>query len=199
MKKIISIIFGITATIVTSCNFFDSFEIDKNEYDEVTKENNKIGILYDSLYSHELRRIQQHWYSGYKDSAYVRFEKLPTLIQKIETYARYGSGNDSKSNLLEVRITFKNGDVANELYTGVRVLTSMIAPQLLLKLEFENGKVFKSYSNGVELNGSPNDITNDLLLVLETLSNYDAKKNHSDYYDPPKTDEDLKKEWDNIK
>ena len=177
---------------------FNSIKTKKNKYDEVTNENPKIGILYDSLYDNELKRIKSNWYGGYKNDAYIRFEKLPTLIKQIETYAKYGSDSDDKFNNLELKITYNNGEVADNIYTGNRVMTAMYDPDLLLKLEFENGKVSKSYSNGAELNVSPKDIFKDLLIIVDAVRIYDQRKNPSDYLKPPKTTDDIKKEWDDI-
>lgn len=64
--------------------------------------------------------------------------------------------------------------MVDKLYTGIRVVQSYdMSAQLLVKMELLNGKVVKTYTNGVEINSSPTSIEPDIEYIKEAVLNYD--------------------------
>lgn len=121
-------------------------------------------------------------------------------IKQVESYASYGTESNDKFNLIEHRITFKNGNVVNELYTGNRVLQAYgMGNQFLTKWIFEDGRVIKSYSNGVELTLGPDGIKNDILKIVENITRFDWQENKIKYFFADKTQIDIDSEWKKIK
>ncbi|PSK94648.1 hypothetical protein [Taibaiella chishuiensis] len=56
------------------------------------------------------------------------------------------------------------------------------------------GKVSRVWTNGAELKGSPDWITNDLNTLIKSAIPYDMDKNRNSYFLPHKTQTDFKKE-----
>ncbi len=121
-------------------------------------------------------------------------------IRIIESYASKGTESDDKFNYLEIKITFNDGKVVNELYTGIRVVQAFgMGAQLLVKMELANGKVVKAHTNGVERVDGPNYVTDDIEHIKKAVLNYDREINRNAYYYPAKTNDQIKKEWEEIK
>jgi hypothetical protein len=183
----------ITLILITSC-------INKGKFDIVDKQNDKIGMLFEQAIAKEKARIENGFYRGLMPNCTIRIEEYLQSIKIIESYASKGTESNDKFNKLEVRITFNDGKVADKLYTGVRVVQAYdLGTQLLVKMELNNGKVLKTYSNGAELNTAPENIAPDIESIKGAVLNYDRRINKSAYYYPAKTQEDIKKEWDNLK
>jgi hypothetical protein len=198
MKKILY--FGLGAvTIAVMVYFINPYRMQKTELDELNKSNPKVGVLFDSLAKQEIDRYKGAVeYPGCLPTANLRIEALLKSIKYAETYAKYGSGNSYKYNHLCVRITFNNGRVVDDVYTGHRILSSLVSPQLLLKLEFKNGAAVQCWTNGIERNAGPDNCSNDLRTVLKALISFDMNENHSAYFFPDKTNQDIQSEWDKI-
>ncbi len=181
-----------TLLFIASC-------MDKSTIDIVDKQNDKVGILFEQAIATEKLRIENKFYAGLMPSCTKRIDEYFKSIKIIESYASEGTSSKDKFNKLQVRITFSDGKVVEELYTGVRVVQALgMGAQLLVKMELINGKVVKTYTNGAELNSSPASIVPDIEVIKEVVLNYDRKINGSAYYYPAKTQETVKKEWDNI-
>lgn len=171
----------------------------KRTIDIVDKQNDKVGILFEQAISKEKQRIESKWYNGLMPSCTKRMEEYFKSIKIIESYASEGTSSNDKFNKLEVRITFNDGKVVEELYTGVRVVQTFgMGAQLLVKMEFIDGKVVKTLTNGAELNNSPNSIIPDIEQITKAVLGYDREINRTFYYYPAKTQEDINKEWDSI-
>jgi hypothetical protein len=181
-----------TLLFIASCT-------DKRTIDIVDKQNDKVGILFEQAIATEKLRIENKFYAGLMPSSTKQIDEYFKSIKMIESYASEGTSSKDKFNKLEVRITFSDGKVAEELYTGVRVVDAYgMGAQLLVKMELIDGKVVKTYTNGAELNNSPTSIVPDIEVIKKAVLSYDKKINRNAYYYPAKTQETVKKEWDNV-
>ena len=168
--------------------------------DIVDKQNDKVGVLFEQAIAKEKQRIESKWYDGLMPSCTKQMGEYFKSIKIIESYASEGLSSNDKFNNLEVRITFNDGKVVEELYTGVRVVQAFgMGAQLLVKMELINGKVVKTYTNGAELNNSPDSIVPDIEQITSAVLGYDRKINRNFYYYPTKTQETIKEEWNNVK
>ena len=171
-----------------------------SEIDILDKQNDKVGNLFEQAIATEKQRIENKFYAGLMPSCTKRMDEYFKSIKIIESYASEGLSSKDKFNKLQVRIIFNDGKVAEELYTGVRVVQAFgMGAQLLVKMEFINGKVVKTYTNGAELNNSPDRIVPDIEQITSAVLSYDREINRNFYYYPAKTQEDIKEEWNNIK
>jgi hypothetical protein len=194
---LLTIIFG---AVVTFYFFTINNKNITGKFDIVDKENDKIGILFEQELEKEKGSIGHGFYSGLMPSCTLRIDGYLKTIKYIETYASKGTESSDKFNQLRVKITFNDNKVISELYTGIRVMQALgMGAQLLMKLELVEGKVVKAYSNGVEKADSPQNIKNDLRVIINAILNYDKKINSSLYYYANKTNDDIKKEWDDVK
>ncbi len=168
--------------------------------DTLAKQNDKIGVLFEQAVSREKMRIGNGFYAGLMPSSALQIDRYLRWIKTIESYASHGTASTDKFNKLQVKITFNNGTVVDKLYTGIRVVQSYdMSAQLLVKMELLNGKVVKTYTNGVEINSSPTSIEPDIEYIKEAVLNYDRTISWSAYYYPAKTQENIKEEWSKIK
>jgi hypothetical protein len=182
-----------TLIFITSC-------APKDKIDIVDKQNDKVGILFEQAVTKEKLSIENKFYAGLMPSCTKRIEEYFKSIKIIESYASKGTSSKDKFNKLQVRITFNDGKVAEELYTGIRVVQAYgMGAQLLVKMELINGTVVKTYTNGAELDKDPKSIVPDIENIKKAVLGYDREINRNAYYYPAKTQDDIKKEWDNLK
>jgi hypothetical protein len=172
----------------------------KGKFDIVDKPNSKIGILFERAVAKEKASIEHGFYSGLMPGCTKRIDQYLRTVKSIESYASKGTESKDKFNRLEVKITFNDGNEANKLYTGIRVVQAYgMGAQLLLKIELVNGKVVKAYTNGAELANAPEAAAPDIEYIKKAVLNYDMQINKSAYYYPAKTQKEIKEEWNNIK
>jgi hypothetical protein len=182
-----------TLIFITSC-------ASKDKIDIVDKQNDKVGILFEQAIEKEKLRIENKFYAGLMPSCTKRIDEYFKSIRIIESYASKGTSSKDKFNKLQVRIIFNDGKVAEELYTGVRVVQAYgMGAQLLVKMELINGAVVKTYTNGAELNNAPQSFVPDIENIKNAVLSYDREINKNAYYYPAKTQEDIQKEWDDLK
>lgn len=70
---------------------------------------------------------------------------------------------------------------------------------MLMKMQFENGKLSKVYTNGVERSSSPEDAKIQVQAFVENLIRYDMQQNHDLYFLPTKTQSNIDSEWNVVK
>jgi hypothetical protein len=201
-KSLIAVLIVAGTTFFVFVGFFYNTQIThRGKYDIVDKENSKVGILFQKTIEKEKERIEGGvWYGGIMPSASKRIEDYLKTIKEVESYASKGTESSDKFNSLEVKILFNDGKVVDKLYTGKRVLQAYgMGAELLVKIIFENGKIIKSYTNGAELNDSPENIMPQLDDVSSAIINYDRKINPNYHFYPSKTDNDIQKEWEEVK
>ncbi len=194
-KNIIPIFIGLSI-IVGGYFVYNNESIKKNEFDTVNKENIKLILIFNNELYREIEQYKTGWYPGAIPTAYVRIEDFFTSVQQIETHTRYGFGSSKNHNGIEIKITYTNGNVVDTIYTGKNWNgKTILGPSMLVKMQFENGKLSKVYTNGVERNVSPEDTKNPLHDLVKNLISYDAQQNHDLYFLPTKTQSQIDTEW----
>ena len=200
MNKKFIILGVLTALFVSVFVVFQPFKAKKGVFDVLDKENSKISILYENILKEETDRINRNWYGGIMSTATEQIDKFHKTLKEVESYASKGTESSDKYNKVEVKMLFNDGSSVTELYTGKRVLQSYgMGMQFLVRLIFKDGKIVQSFTNGVEKDRSPAEIKLYLLDIQTAMMSYDKKKNHSKYYHPAKTQNDVDKEWENVK
>jgi archaellum component FlaF (FlaF/FlaG flagellin family) len=202
-KKRAKILLGIIAAICGVYLFFKFFDLyigNKNAYDKVEKENEKLIPLFYSSLNKEIEMYKSGWYSGCRKTAYLQVENLFTTIKEVATYTRYGLASKQSHNRVLVQVLYNDGKKVNDLYTDVSWNGSNIMGYpLLLKYVFENGKIVKAFSNGIEIDKSPSEAKAPIDDIVNAIIHQDYKDNKSFYFLPDKTKDDFKKEWDKVK
>jgi hypothetical protein len=169
-----------------------------SEWDNIEKENPKMVEMFNS----ELDRIiQDHTKSsfnpGYNEISHLSTQAYFKTLKSIESYARHGVMSTKARNSLYLKLNFNDGKEVKEVYTGHSVSCYM-GPSLLMKVYFENGRIQRVFTNGVEKEGSPEWVKNDMYTLLKAALNQDIHENWDQYFPPKKTKSDFDKEWDEL-
>lgn len=171
----------------------------KSEFDKVDQSNDKIISMFNAQVDQQIEsHTQSTMYSGYISESRQNTINYLKTIKTIESSARYGVQSTQPRNYLELTITFNDGTIAKEVYTG-HSCSGYIGPCLLMKVEMSDGKAVKVYTNGQEKKGSPDWIIPDLNIMIEKAISYDMGKNRNSYFPPEKKQQDFDKEWENKK
>jgi hypothetical protein len=193
-------IIAIGCAIYLFFNLSKLFIAQKNEFDKVETENEKLIPLFYASLNKEIEMYKSGWYSGCRKSAYMQVENVFTTIKEISTYTRYGMESSQSHNRVLVQVEYNNGKKVIDLYTDVSWNgNSRLGTPLLLKFIFENGKIVKAFSNGVEKDNSPEEAKAPIDHIINAVIHKDARDNKELYYLAEKTKEDFKKEWDKVK
>jgi hypothetical protein len=193
---IIGLIFGVFLYF----NLKDADWGTKTAIDKVEIENQKLIPLFNAALAKEIAMYESGWYSGCLRSSYIQVENLFTTIKEISTYSRYGLNSKQSHNRVLVRVEYNNGRKVQDLYTDVSWNgTNSLGDPILLKYVFENGKLVKAFSNGIEREGSPTLTKGPIDDIINAIIHQDYKDHASFYFPPEKSKNDFKKEWDNIK
>ena len=194
---ILAVFSGLLFVSVFFFAFYGDFFTSKSEYDNVDIENTKIIEMFNTEIINEIDdHTKSDFNPGYVESSKQQTINFLSTIKSIESYARYGVTSKRPRNNIELKITFNNRKIVNEVYTGTSS-SGYMEPNLLLKVFMENGKATKVLTNGIEKNGSPDWIVNDLKTLIHSSISYDIDKNHNAYFAPNKTQKDFDKEWKN--
>lgn len=174
------------------------FMPNKSEWDVIDKENPKLVAMANEQFD---RLIENHtkssFYPGYNEHSHINAQKFFNSLRSAETYARHGVMSTKSRNNIYLKLEFNNGEQVKKVYTS-KTATGIIGPTLMLKYYFENGKIKQVFTNGVELDGSPDWVKNDLYDYLYSTLGYDIQLNWNDYFEPSKTKSDYKKEWEEL-
>ncbi|MGE8528040.1 hypothetical protein [Chryseobacterium rhizosphaerae] len=203
MKKILITIISALVVIVFMAGmfyiFFGNQFFSRSELDIPDKPNDKIISMFNTQVEKEIENhTQSMMYPGYiPESRQNTIEYLKT-IHFIESSTRYGVQSTQPRNQLELKITFNDGSVVKEVYTG-HSCSGYLSPCLLMKVEMKEGKAIKIFTNGQEKKGSPEWIIPDLDILINKAILYDIKRNHDKYFEPQKTQQDFDNEWKNKK
>jgi hypothetical protein len=174
---------------------FRDFSPAKSEFDVPDKQNDKmVNMLNEEIDKEINNHTQSVMYPGYIPEARQHTIDFLKTIKSIESYARYGVKSTQPRNYIELKITFNDGSVADNVYTG-HSCNAYVDTCLLLKVEMKDGKAVKVFTNGQEKKGSPDWIKPDLNLLIEKAINYDINTNKDQYFGKPKTQKDFDKEW----
>ncbi|MFC7346253.1 hypothetical protein ACFQO9_05895 [Chryseobacterium zhengzhouense] len=203
MKKTVVVIAGMLVVFVFGggmlfCIFKDFF-FTRSEFDIPDQPNDKIIAMFNTQIE---KQIEDHTHSpmhpGYIPESRENTIQFLKTIKTIESMTRFSVLSKQPRNYLELKISFADGSVAEEVYTG-QTCNGYLAPCLLMKVEMDNGKAVKVFTNGQEKKGSPDWIINDLNLLIDKSISYDITQNNNKYFPPQKTDADFEKEWENRK
>jgi hypothetical protein len=198
--KYFLILIGLAFSIFLYFNLKDAVWSTKIEIDKVEIENQKLIPLFNAALAKEVEMYKSGWYSGCLKSSYLRVENLFTTIKEIATYSRYGLASRQSHNRVLVRVEYNDGRKVQDLYTDVSLNgTNSLGNPILLRYVFENGKLVKAFSNGVEREGSPTLTKGPIDDIINAVIHQDYKDNPSFYFPAEKTKADYKKEWDNVK
>jgi hypothetical protein len=181
-------------------NLRDNVLSKKNEFDNVDKENDKLIPLFNAAVSKEVAMYKSGWYSGCLKSSYLQVENLFTTLKEVSTYTRYGLASSQTHNGILVKVEYTDGRKVEDLYTDITWNgNSRIGNPILLKFVFENGKLTKAFSNGIEKEGSPAETKGPIDHIINAVIHQDYDDNKASYFPPDKTSSDFKKEWDKVK
>jgi len=201
MKKtiivIISVLFLITFMAGMFYIFFGDPYFSRSEFDIPDKPNDKMISMFNAEVEKEIENhTQSAMYPGYIPESRQNVIKYLKTIKSIQSTTRYGVKSTRPRNELELKIIFNNGTVAEEVYTG-HTCSGYVSPCLLMKVEMNNGKAVKIFTNGQEKKGSPEWIMPDLNTLIEKTISYDIRRNHDKYFEPEKSQKDFDREWEN--
>lgn len=193
---IAGLIFAAIVLGIAAVPLYRSFFGTHSVHDEITKENKKIVPMLDEQIERVLNDYTQStMHPGYSAESRDNAIKFLSTVKSIQSYARYGVESTQPHNHLRLKITFTNGKTVDDVYTG-QTVSGFMGPALLLKAYLKDGKTENVYTNGMEKNGSPDWIVNDLYLLIDRAIGYDLSVNEHHYFPPKKTQKDFEKEWD---
>lgn len=168
----------------------------KSKFDFPDQQNDKIVNMLNIQIDKEIEdHTQSAMYPGYSPKSRQTTINFLKTIKFIESYARYGVESKRARNNLELKIIFNDGTVAEKVYTG-HSCSGFLNPCLLMKVEMQDGKALRVFTNGQEKKGSPDWIINDLNVLIEKAISYDIDRNYEGYFPPKKTQNDFEKEWE---
>lgn len=168
----------------------------KSKFDIPDQQNDKIVNMLNIQIDKEIEdHTQSTMYPGYSEKSRQTTIDFLKTIKSIESYARYCVESERVRNNLELKIIFNDGNVAEKVYTG-HSCSGFLDPCLLIKVELQNGKAVRVFTNGQEKKGSPDWIINDLNILIEKAISYDIDRNYEGYFPPKKTQNDFEKEWE---
>ncbi|OCA76565.1 hypothetical protein BBH99_12355 [Chryseobacterium contaminans] len=166
-----------------------------SELDIPDKPNEKLFGMFNKEIEKEIENhTQSVMYPGYIAESRQNTINYLKTIKTIESSTRYGVKSTQPRNNLELRIVFKDGNVAEKIYTG-HSCSGYTSPCLLMKVEMKDGKATHIFTNGVERKGSPEWIIPDLNIMINKAISYDINRNPNQYFPPQKTQQDFDKEW----
>jgi hypothetical protein len=208
-KTPVALLISIGVGLALVALFFITYEFmsSKSEFDMVDKENSKIVVMMNEQIKYNVNQYNTNDSDAFGPvsncktclpTAKKKVEDYLKTIKQVESYARYGVTSTQYRNLIELKITFNNGVVVNNVHTGAPC-SGYGTPHLLLKVLMQNGTATQVFTNGVEKNGSPDWIINDLNVLARYTIYNDVSQNRSDYYIPEKSKVDFDKEWDEKK
>ncbi len=128
-----------------------------------------------------------------KPTAPAAYEAFLATLKSAGTYCRAGQKDPMQSydkrNYVELQFTFTDGRVASEVYTGDHCGQDAI----VMRLDFEKGRVVRATSDGTERQLDPAVARNALRSIAKHLVHYDQTKHAALYY---ATEEERKKAID---
>ena len=198
-RKTLLVIIGFCTLLISIGVFFfySDFFSEKTALDISDKENSKIVPMFNEQIEYQ---IDEHT-RGDMNPGYSICSRQATVaylqtIACLESTSRFGVASVKSRNYLELKITFTNGKITEKVYTGTSC-SGYYGPCLLMKVYINKGKAYRVFTNGTERKGSPNNIVNDMNVLIESAISYDIDRNHSLYFKPEKTQKDFDKEWEN--
>jgi hypothetical protein len=176
--------------------FSDIIFSSRSEFDVVDKPNDKMVAMVNTEIDKEIdNHTQSASHPGYIPESRQNVVRYLKTLRSIEGYARYGVRSTKPHNYIELKLTFTDGSSKKEVYTGYSV-SGFMGPSILMKVDMENGRAVKVYTNGQEKKGSPEWVIPEINMLINTAIAYDINQHHNNYFAPEKTQKDFEKEWD---
>jgi len=196
-NRLIGLIVGLLVSLpIFGIIIFDLLPESRTEFDVPNKKNDKIVPMFDKQLEYQINNYEKNSIKpGLLVTTKAHVVAYLKTIARIENYSRYGVNSTTSRNSILVKITFKDGSIVKDVYTG-RTSSGILPPPILLAVELENGKTKQVFTNGREKEGSPDWIISDLNYLIDAAIHYDMNRNQDPYYGPNKTSEDYKKEWE---
>lgn len=174
---------------------YSSLGYTKSKYDNTAIENPKIITMFDEQVKIAIdRHTHSVMYPGYTEASRLNTINFISKISILESFARYGVESTRPHNALRLKVTFSDGTIADDLYTG-QTVSGYMGPALIMKIFMKDGKTTKVLTNGVEMKGSPDWINNDLYTMINSAISFDISRNPQLYFPPKKTAKDFEQEW----
>jgi hypothetical protein len=164
------------------------------ELDYPTIENNKIVPLVNTQIDKVLR---YYAFMNYTNCSPDKLKKILSTIVKIESQTRYPINSyKKKGNGLILNVTFSDGHIEGPIdISGWEwVPRQTIQPPLLIKIVMKNGMATQVFTNGTELNLSPNSVNNSLHNIIYITLSVEVNTNLPPYIAP-----NYKAQWDSLK
>ncbi|WP_129021665.1 hypothetical protein [Edaphocola flava] len=188
----IVVLVAVTLLILFSDTIFSS----RSEFDVVDKPNDKMIAMFNTEIDKEIdNHTQSASYPGYIPESRQNVVRYLKTLRSIEGYARYGVQSTKPHNYIELKLTFTDGSSKKEVYTGYSV-SGFMGPSILMKVDMENGRAVKVYTNGQEKKGSPEWVIPEINMLINKAIAYDINQHHNHYFAPEKTQKDFEKEWE---
>lgn len=170
----------------------------KSKYDVVDKVNPKMTVLVNQ----ELDRMVSEYGSGmyaYRPEAPANLEKFYRELKTIETYSRHGTNSIMGYNGIRANLIFQNGREVRELYITSGGKSRSTQAKLYLRIELEDGRAREVFTNGIELEGTPDEAKGSIRELIERIISLDKKEHHDRYFYPQPPPPDPATEWEKVK
>ncbi|MDT4860041.1 hypothetical protein D3C71_262680 [compost metagenome] len=176
--------------------FSDVIFSGRSEFDVVDKPNDKMIAMVNTEIDKEIDNHTQSINSpGYIPESRQHVIRYLKTLRSVEGYARYGVQSTKAHNYIELKLTFTDGSVKEDVYTGYSV-SGLLGPSLLMKVDLENGRAIKVHTNGQEKKGSPEWAIPEINMLINKAIAYDINQHRNNYFAPAKTQKDFEQEWD---
>ncbi|RKG71896.1 hypothetical protein D7V88_39005 [Corallococcus terminator] len=117
-------------------------------------------------------------------------------ISSVVSRCRHGMRNESKSNLMEYDITLKSGVQLKGVYTGTNCAYWSKLRPLVLRANFEDGRVTEVFTDGRERQSPVDFYKTDTMNFAKYVLRADQSRNPANYRPAPASKADIAKQWD---
>ena len=177
--------------------FYLKDELTNSNFDKTDQSNPKVVTLFNEEIDFQIERLSSDISKPMIQQGKKNLVEYLKSVKSIRTYALHGVKSTENRNYLRMQTTFKDGETVDRS-TG-RSCSGNQKPCLLIRVEMENGRAKKVFTNGQEVKGSPAETQQYISTILQKLWIEDLIDNNDKYYPPKKTHHNFEKDWDNIK
>lgn len=170
----------------------------KSKYDVVDKANPKMTLLVNQ----ELDRIVSEYGSGmyaYRPEAPANLVKFYRELKTITTYSRHGTHSVMGYNGIRADITFQDGRQVRDLYITSGGKSRSTQPKLYLRIALQDGRAREVFTNGIELQHTPDKAEDAIRELLEQVIALDKREHQDHYFYPQPPPPDPATEWEKVK
>lgn len=157
--------------------------------------NAKLAGLLQAELDAEIQRMNPSWAPGLIAAAPEHARQWLREIDDVVARCRYGPRNRGKGNVLEYDITLRNGERMTGVPSGQRCLYG-IAPPLVMRVRFANGRVAEALSDGREREGAVDAVSVEVQQFASRVIRHDWERRPALYFPPSPSAEDVRRGWD---